>query len=571
MKLKHKILLSSIWGVFATGLVAVLVERSVIRSQGVESALTSMRSAILEAEDVRNSIADLAADGAFDTEKLLVEYKKVQAEKGDLTKTALYNTIPVVAAWKALETASEAQGYTFRIAKDEARNKKNLPTPEEEKIIAFLNNRKNEEYFQLDERKGEMVYARPIVLTKDCMVCHGDPATSPKGDGKDMLGYRMEGWKPGEVHGVFILKSSTKKVNELVSQSVSKVLVALLVVGAIAVFVTLFIVRQITHALRLVEDVAAGNLATSEGFASNDELGVTVNAMREMVGDLQKNISTVNQNSQSLSAASEELSTVSQNLSKNAASASTQTEAVSRNSGNVSRNLQSVAAATEQMNASIDEIARNAAQASRVATRASAVAGETTAAVTKLGESSTEIGQVISVITSIAEQTKLLALNATIEAARAGEAGKGFAVVASEVKELAKQTAEATEEISKKITLVQQDTETAVRAINEIATIILEINDIQNTVASAIEQQAATTREISKNVQEAAADGTQISQGIQTVSTAVQTTAQGASDTSDVARELASLAANLRNLVDATSKRYGGQPSGTNAPATRKS
>ncbi len=561
MKLKHTILLSSLWGVFVTGIVGVLVERSVIRQQGIEGTRSAMRTAIMEAEDVRQSIASLGEAGAFDKEKLLKEYRKTKEENGDISKTALYNTIPVVAAWKGLETAAKSLGYDFRISKHDARNSKNLPTADEEPILTFLNDRKNSEYFKIDDDKGEIVYARPIVLTRDCMACHGDPDRSPTGDGKDMLGYKMENWKAGETHGAFILKSSTKPLNDLVSASVGKVAIALLIVGIIAVIVTLLIVRRITHALKLVEDVAAGNLHTSADFHSNDELGTTVTAMRDMVSSLQQSISTVDHNSQSLAAASEELSTVSNNLSTNANKAQSQTENVASNAANVSRNLQSVAAATEQMNASIDEIARNASQATRVASRASAVAGETTVAVSKLGTSSSEIGQVIGVITSIAEQTKLLALNATIEAARAGEAGKGFAVVASEVKELAKQTADATEEIGKKINLVQHDTETAVRAISEIAAIIEEITSIQTTVAGAIEEQAATTREISKNVQEAAAEGQLISESVQGVSRSVQTTAQGASDTASVANELSKLSVNLQKLVQETSKRFSGSHS----------
>lgn len=558
MKLKHKIILCSLWGVVATGIVCVLVERSVVRTQGIQQARSAMRSAIMEAEDVRESIAGLGEQQVFDKDKLLKEYLKVRNENGDITKTGLYNTIPVVAAWKALESASTSAGYTFRIAKHEARNSKNLPTPDEEPILAVLNDRKNSEYFKVDEQKKEIIYARPIVLSKDCLTCHGDPARSPTGDGKDMLGYKMENWKAGETHGAFILKSSTKALDQAVSDSIQEIALALLIVTGIAIVVTLVVANKITRALDLVEDVAAGNLATSENFKSNDELGDTVTSMRNMVTALQESIATVSENAQSLAAASEELSTVSSNVNQNAATARSQTEAVARSAANVSRNLQSVAAATEEMNASIDEIARNAAQASKVATRASSMAGETTAAVTKLGESSTEIGQVIGVINSIAEQTKLLALNATIEAARAGEAGKGFAVVASEVKELAKQTADATEEISRKINSVQSDTETAVRAISEIAAIVQEITDIQGTVAAAIEEQAATTREISKNVQEAAAGGTEISDNAQEVSRSVQTTSQGASDTSAVARQLSSLSANLRSLVEATSKRFGG-------------
>ncbi len=166
----------------------------------------------------------------------------------------------------------------------------------------------------------------------------------------------------------------------------------------------------------------------------------------------------------------------------------------------VNRNLQTVATGAEEMSATIKEIAKNASEAARVASEAVKSAATTNATVSKLGDSSVEIGQVIKVITSIAQQTNLLALNATIEAARAGEAGKGFAVVANEVKELAKQTAKATEDISQKINAIQGDTKSAVDAIGNISGIINQINDISNTIATAVEEQSATTNEMSRNV-----------------------------------------------------------------------
>src|SRR6266478_4203765 len=143
------------------------------------------------------------------------------------------------------------------------------------------------------------------------------------------------------------------------------------------------------------------------------------------------------------------------------------------------------------MSASIKEIAKNATEAAKVATSAVKVAETTTATISKLGESSNEIGQVIKVITSIAQQTNLLALNATIEAARAGEAGKGFAVVANEVKELAKETAKATEDISRKVAAIQGDSKKSVEAIATVTTIINQINDISSTIATAVEEQSA--------------------------------------------------------------------------------
>jgi methyl-accepting chemotaxis protein len=204
----------------------------------------------------------------------------------------------------------------------------------------------------------------------------------------------------------------------------------------------------------------------------------------------------------------------------------------------------------EDLGASIKEIAKSANEAAKVATSAVKVADRTNPTVAKLGESSAEIGNVIKVITSIAQQTNLLALNATIEAARAGEAGKGFAVVANEVKELAKQTARATEDISRKIEAIQGDTKGAVEAIALIGKIINQINDIQNTIAGAVEEQTATTGEIGLSGADAARGSAEIARNITSVAQASQQAAEGADNTQKAAQELARMATELQRLVE---------------------
>jgi methyl-accepting chemotaxis protein len=255
------------------------------------------------------------------------------------------------------------------------------------------------------------------------------------------------------------------------------------------------------------------------------------------------------QSASSLASSAEELTSVSHQMAGNAEETATQANVVSAASEQVSRNVATVASGGEQMQSSIREIAKNANEAARVAKNAVSVAHTTNETVAKLGDSSTEIGNVIKVITSIAQQTNLLALNATIEAARAGEAGKGFAVVANEVKELAKQTAKATEEISQKIEAIQGDTKASVQAIGEISGIINQINDISNSIASAVEEQTVTTNEINRSMAEAAKGVGDITKNITGVAVAAKDTTQGANNSQKAAQELSQMASRLQQVV----------------------
>jgi methyl-accepting chemotaxis protein len=250
-----------------------------------------------------------------------------------------------------------------------------------------------------------------------------------------------------------------------------------------------------------------------------------------------------------LAASSAELSSVSQDMSSNADETSAQANVVAAAAEQVTRNMHTVGTATEEMTATIREIAKNAHEAAKVASSAVRSAELTNATMSNLGVSSGEIGKVVKVITSIAEQTNLLALNATIEAARAGEAGKGFAVVASEVKELAKETAKATAGISLKIESIQGNTRGAIETISEIRGIIGQISDISTTIATAVEEQAATTNEIARNVSEAVRGSSEVTENIAAVAIAARSTSGGAAGTQRAAQELAHMAVGLQNLV----------------------
>jgi methyl-accepting chemotaxis protein len=314
----------------------------------------------------------------------------------------------------------------------------------------------------------------------------------------------------------------------------------------IGLWITGSMLRGIRRIAEMAAGLAQGDLSQRIDVKTTDEIGTVSTLLNRALDDLCSLLGSVSENSTTIASHSTELSAISQQMSASSEETSAQAAAVSSAAEQVSTNIQTVATAADQLGSSVREIAKSAAEATRIATNAVEVADRTNETVGKLGKSSAEIGEVIKVITSIAAQTNLLALNATIEAARAGEAGKGFAVVANEVKELANQTAKATEDIGHKIEAIRSDTDGAVEAIGKIGSIIGQINEIQGTIAGAVEEQTATTNEIARSIGEAAEGATEIARNVTGVAEAAQGTATGANETQRSANELAALAEELR-------------------------
>ena len=367
-----------------------------------------------------------------------------------------------------------------------------------------LSNNPDEPYSTLEVVNGRtsLRYATADLMRTACIECHNSHPDTPKND-----------WKENDLRGVLEVSLPMDQIAEHQLAEFRQSILSYVVLGGSGL---LLVIGLLTHGKTKLSHL----------------------------------ISNVADTTQTLARSSDDLMSISQQMSTNAEETTSQAALVSTAAEQVSSNTQTAAVGVNEIGVSIREIARSASEAATVANEAVEVTNATRKTIDELRESSAEIDEVIQLITSIAEQTNMLALNATIEAARAGEAGKGFAVVANAVKKLSEQTAKATEDVNAKIESIQMDTQEAVQAIEAINEIIMKIHDYQNSIASAVEQQSVTTREISQNVGEAARGSAEIAENIAAVAGAAQETAGGAAATQRAAHHSNDMAADLKRLVE---------------------
>lgn len=470
-----------------------------------DSTIEKARAVCLTAESVRINTEQQWEKGIFTREEMK---EHVAAGQSDHMMALL----PIMTAMESVARISDEIGYEFYFSALSARNPDNKADAHQAAAIREFMTSDVPEVVRFDEETNKLHYFRPVRLGEMCLMCHGRPETSMalwgNDQGVDISGHKMEGFKEGDVYGTFEIVQSMDHEDEemavVISQAVGFSGGALVILGILSLTV--------------------------------------LRSIRMDVGDNARTLRQV---------ARENLMGVGQQMRSNAQETTHQATLASSAADEVSTNAQALARAVDEFNTSIREISGNTSNAATVAGHAVEAANRTNATILKLGESSAEIGNVIKVINSIAEQTNLLALNATIEAARAGEAGKGFAVVANEVKELAKQTSEATEDIIRKIAMIQDDTAHAVQAIGQVAGIIRQINESQNAIASAVEEQSAMTGEISRNIAEVAAGSGEIARNITLVANAAESTSRGTDETLQAASDIEQMAEDLLLLVGA--------------------
>lgn len=494
MSVRLKLLLICLAAVALTAIAGIFIQVSVIREQGVNLTRNAMRGILLGAENTRQSVSRMREDGVFST-GLLAELKTHAKNYRD---SKLYMTVPVVSAWRSIESVASKEGYQFRIAARSARNADNRARPEEELILNFLEQSNETEYFHVDSDRKEIIYARPVRLTKDCLGCHGDPANSPTKDGRDVLGFSMENWTVGQMHGAFILRASTDRLTPVMKAGVEKTLLWTVPLVLLIGFGVHMLVQSLSKRLHSIA-------------------------------------SELNQGADSVASAVAQIAAAAESLARDSTETAGSLTEVSESGTEISslalenrKHAESAAQLVVQSKENFEKADHN------LDTLISTMAGITASA--------ERISKVTKVVEEIAFQTNILALNAAVEAARAGEAGLGFAVVADEVRRLAQRSSAAVQETTGLIEDAISRSNEGKTRVDEVALVIRKIVADSQSTKQLVDHVNSGSRE---QVQ-----GTElIRTSLERLNTLTQSTAANAEETAANAEHLSAQSEALKNLV----------------------
>jgi methyl-accepting chemotaxis protein len=460
------------------------------RDEAIAAEVASARSLILMSEAIRQGMGAKWERGLFSVEQLR-EFAKLPDPA--LRREKILATVPVVTAWEAAKAKASEGGFQFRTPRAGARNTANEPDAHEREALQwFAQNPQSPEYSVVDAQMNAVRYFRPVRLGQQCMICHGPPESARtlwgRDDGRDVLGYAMEGKKPGDLHGAFEIIKPLTQADASVRAALWKAAGLALPLLAAAVVAILWLTRSITrplgYAVRAAHRLAEGDLTVRMEVRSRDETGQLIEAMQTMVSRIAPVVAEVRGAADALSSASEEVSATAQGLSHGASEQAASVDAVSSQ--------------VVLMRESVSGSAGRAAANHEAAMRAARDAGDGGEAVARTVDAMKSIASKIGIVDDIAYQTNLLALNAAIEAARAGEHGKGFAVVAAEVRKLAERSQVAAQEISDLAHGSVQLAERAGQLIGDVVPRIQDTSVVVSEMADVSRQQAGSVEHIAQ-------------------------------------------------------------------------